>query len=401
MAERVFLHIGAPKSGTTFLQTVMWHNRKTLRGLGLLYPGRQRMDHFHATEVVRDLIPADAPTPTAWDRLCAEIDAWPGTALISHEFFGAATAEQAERALARLATAEVHLILTARDYGRQFPAVWQEALKMRASMQLDDFIDDVLAGEVTGPWGWSTQDVPAILERWGATLDPRCVHVVTVPRPGAPRDLLWRRWCQALAIPPKSCDLDVARDNESLGAAQAAFLLRVKPYIPAELHPNPELHRWVRGHLGHEVLVPQNGARIGLRSRHLDELVEIALDEVKILEKRGYDVAGDLDELVPSRGETDQPNPGDVADSELVDVAARAVATLTAQVRALSQERDEWRRKARAAGRAKPRPKAVHHATPSSEAGSKAASLRWRLPRRLPRRLARRLRRRLHRRSAR
>ena len=82
MAERVFLHIGAPKSGTTFLQTVMWHNRKTLRGLGLLYPGRQRMDHFHATEVVRGLIAADAPTPTAWDRLCAEIDTWSGTCLL-------------------------------------------------------------------------------------------------------------------------------------------------------------------------------------------------------------------------------------------------------------------------------------------------------------------------------
>lgn len=398
MAERVFIHVGAPKSGTTFLQTVMWRNRQMLRGLGLLYPGRQRMDHFHATEVVRDLTAAAAPTPTAWDRLCDEIDAWSGTALISHEFFGAASAEQARRALERLAAAEVHVVLTARDYARQFPAMWQEALKMRVSMPLDDFVDRVLAHEISGPWGWSTQDVPAILDRWGASVDPRFVHVVTVPRPGAPRDLLWRRWCQVLQIPPESCDLDMAAGNESLGAAQAAFLLKVKPHLPAELHPNPELHRWVRGHLGHEVLVPQDGARFGLRLRHLDELRDLAVEEVRILGDRGYDVAGDLDELVPPRPETEHPNPGDVTDPEIVDVAARTVATLTAQVRSLSQERDEWRRKARALGRAARR----HNPTTTGRAGTptrknassarrpssvsrKVVSLRKRLTRRLAR----------------
>ena len=36
-------------------------------------------------------------------RVVAEIDAWPGTAVMSHEFFAAASAEQAARAVARLA----------------------------------------------------------------------------------------------------------------------------------------------------------------------------------------------------------------------------------------------------------------------------------------------------------
>jgi hypothetical protein len=391
------MHVGAPKSGTTFLQTVMWHNRETLQHHGLLYPGRQRMDHFHASEVVRDLTAAEASSPTAWDLLCEEIDAWSGTALITHEFFGAASAEQALLARERLAPAEVHVVFTARDYGRQFPAAWQEALKMRASMPLDDYVDRVLAHDISGPWGWSTQDVPAILERWGTGLDPRLVHVVTVPRPRAPKDLLWRRWCRVLQIPPESCDLDVAAGNESLGAAQAAFMLEVKAHLPEELHSNPELHRWVRGHLGHEVLVPQGGARFGLRRRHLDQLRDLAVDEVKILADRGYDVAGDLEELVPTVPETEHPNPGDVTDSEIVEVAARAAATMTAQVRSLSLERDEWRRKARAGRKsARRRPATAttgdagtsmrtgaSAATPKSEVSRKLVSLRGRLARRL------------------
>jgi hypothetical protein len=173
----------------------------------------------------------------------------------------------------------------------------------------------------------------------------------------------------------------------------------VKPYLPAELHPNPELHRWVRGHLGHEVLVPQDGARFGLRRRHLDELRDLAVEEVRILGDRGYDVAGDLEELVPPRSETEHPNPGDVTDPEIVDVAARTVATLTAQVRSLSRERDEWRRKARAGRKsARRRPATAptgdagtsmrtgaSAATPKSDVSKKLVSLRKRLTRRLAR----------------
>ena len=39
MAERVLLHIGAPKAGTTFLQTILWKNRESLGAQGLLVPG--------------------------------------------------------------------------------------------------------------------------------------------------------------------------------------------------------------------------------------------------------------------------------------------------------------------------------------------------------------------------
>jgi len=200
-----------------------------------------------------------------------------------------------------------------------------------------------------------------------------------------------------LQISPESCDLNVAAGNESLGAAQAAFMLEVKAYLPEELHPNPELHRWVRGYLGHEVLVPQGGARFGLRRRHLDQLRDLAVDEVKVLEDRGYDVAGDLDELVPPPSETEHPNPGDVTDAEIVEVAARAAATMTAQVRALSLERDEWRRKARAgpkSARRRPTTAATGDGGTSMRGGASAATPQSKLSRRLVslrRRLARRL----------
>lgn len=363
MAFRVFLHIGAPKTGTTFLQTVMWNNREQLRACGVLYPGEKRMDHYHSTRVVRG-VPAVKLGRNAgvWERIVTELASWPGTGVVSHEFFSMATAEQAEAAIARLAPAEVHVVLTARDYQRQFPAMWQEALKMNSDLSLDEFMDQALSFSLRGAWGWQSQDVPQVLERWGQSLPTGRVHVITVPRPGAPRDLLWRRWCQVIGIDPDRFDLDVAYSNESMGAAQAALVRRVKPHLSEVFDAGDERHRWFRQYFGHEVLVPQDGGRFRVRPRHAAALRELSVKAVGLVSEAGYDVVGDLAELVPEAeqvpaseagadtrdGSAPFPYPDDCSDSELLEVATRAIEQMVRDVRELTLERNEWRRRATA-----------------------------------------------------
>ena len=44
MSQRVYLHVGVPKSGTTFLQVSLAENKKSLKEAGVLYPaGHERM----------------------------------------------------------------------------------------------------------------------------------------------------------------------------------------------------------------------------------------------------------------------------------------------------------------------------------------------------------------------
>ena len=87
---RVFLHIGAPKTGTTYLQNVLWSNRSTLLQAGVLYPGLSKDAQFHAAMDLRQayfqehLNPA---VPGAWERLVAQARAWRGDVVISHELF--------------------------------------------------------------------------------------------------------------------------------------------------------------------------------------------------------------------------------------------------------------------------------------------------------------------------
>ena len=141
MANRVFLHIGLPKTGTTYLQSVLWSNAEELRRQGVLLPGGSARQHMQATVVVRERgLRKRAPAAArSWDELVHEVREWPGTALISHEFFGAATAEQAAHCIADLGGSAVSVIITARDLLSVVTSYWQEYVKHGRDARLDEF----------------------------------------------------------------------------------------------------------------------------------------------------------------------------------------------------------------------------------------------------------------------
>src|SRR3954470_14988648 len=112
MVDRTFVHIGLPKTATSYLQTIIWSNRERLRDRGIVVPGTERRDHLWASRTVREQ-PSQQRAPerqrTAGSRLCVELAGADGTGLLSHEFFAAASADQAVAAVEALGPAEVHL----------------------------------------------------------------------------------------------------------------------------------------------------------------------------------------------------------------------------------------------------------------------------------------------------
>jgi hypothetical protein len=346
LARRVYLHIGLPKTGTTFIQTAMWHNRDLLRERGFLYPGTARMDHYRASQEVRGAPPKRmGEYAGTWRRLVDELADWPGDGLVSHEFFSMARPRRARMAVAALQPAEVVVVATVRSYVYQLPAAWQEALKMNSSLSFDEFMEGALAGSLKGAWGWDSQDIPLVLKRWSKAVPESRIRVVTVPVGQRP-ELLWERWLEAVQLDGTGFDLDVVHSNTSLGAAQAALLYRVKPHLTGSLTEGTERHRWVRQYFGHEVLVPQKGERFGPRPEHAELLRQRSQSDVDELRRRGVTVIGDLDDLVlppPPQG----PHPDDVSDAEVIDVAARAIEQMIRDVRELTLERDAWRARAR------------------------------------------------------
>jgi len=352
VARRVFFHIGGPKSGTTFLQAVMWGNRDVLRRQGVLFPGDQWLDRVWATNVLRETsnVPHEMAR-TSWDRIVAQVQAFDGTAVISHEFFAAMTHEQAARAIADLAPAEVHVVYTARDYLRQVPALWQEQLKFRLSTPLSEYDPEPLTVSPARHFSWRTLDVVDALDRWGRDLPPEHVHVVTLPPPGRPPSILWERFATLCGIDPESCDTELGRSNESLGVVEAELMRRVTPRLSDRIRGPREVPVWVRDYLGHTVLVPRGRERFSVSPQRAEELRERSRDAVQRLEAAGYDVVGDLKELIPPDDLPEMRQPEDVSEAELLESALDAMAVMVENYRDLALERNRLRTRARRAER--------------------------------------------------
>ena len=339
MADRVLLHLGTPKSGTTWLQQLLWNNRSALARAGVGFPGWRPEAHFLACQDLLGVEFNDWPDPGvagAWRRLVDQVRAVRGTAVVSHELFGDAPADVAARALADLAPAEVHLVVTARDLARQLPAVWQEDVKNRHTTSYPDFLD--AAGPRPGAPGWSgaafwhRQDVPAVLRRWaGSAVPPERVHVVVVPPRGASLDVLWHRFAGVLGAPAELVDLPAASAvNRSLGVAESELLRRLngrlEGRVPWPLHAERITH-----HLAPVVLAPRAGRPLTLPPADHRWVSARSRAMTAELAAAGYDVAGDLTELVvpplPPAAAVDDRAPDD---AELLDAALDALAGLVA-----------------------------------------------------------------------
>ncbi len=145
MSERVLLHVGTPKTGTSYLQDVLFRNRVKLLASGITYPAERFDAHFLAALDLMKMPWGGLQSEAigAWDELAAAVRKAPGTAIISHEILATASRSQVKRALESVgygAGTEVHVILSVRDLVRQIPAEWQENVKHRAGLSYKDFL---------------------------------------------------------------------------------------------------------------------------------------------------------------------------------------------------------------------------------------------------------------------
>jgi hypothetical protein len=339
--QRVFLHIGSPKTGTTYLQEVLWSNRDALRAAGVLYPGRRPDEHFLATQDLRELTwhgHADPAVAGSWDRLVTEVRGWPGTSVISHEMLGSANPKAIKRAMQSLAGLEVHILMTTRDLARQVPAVWQEDVKncgmltfgefTRSLRGLDDSIDPFFAKTF-----WGYQDLPVVLRNWGGELPADRVHVVTVPR-GAPRDELWHRFADTVGFDPAARTVEVDVKNPSMGVVETNIVRRVNELVVSELDW-PVYQSLVKNTLAVNVLAARPDAvPLRLPAEDRDWVLQKSKEMIQALREADYQVTGDLDDLLPAFGDAEPRHPDEVSDKELLDAAIYAVAGLVHELQA-------------------------------------------------------------------
>jgi hypothetical protein len=101
MTKKVHLHVGTPKTGTSYLQHVLFHNRRLLRLKGVSYPADRFDAHFLAAlDLMR--MPwggLEAQAIGRWGRLAEKVRDFHGTSIISHEILATASRAHIGRAL--------------------------------------------------------------------------------------------------------------------------------------------------------------------------------------------------------------------------------------------------------------------------------------------------------------
>ncbi|MFT4288662.1 hypothetical protein [Nocardioides sp.] len=244
MARRVILHVGLMKSGTTFLQALLFANQQRLAEQGVLVPGEEWGEQVRG---VRDLLvkPGAEPGPQlTWRALVDQIERWDGTAVISMEFMGAFRESQAAAAVASFPPGTVEVVVTARDLNRSLASMWQETVQNGRGWSWADYLEgakgarprprlDPAKRTEAGRTFWRQQDLERVVRRWGDVAGIDHVTVVTVPPPGAPAVTLTERFARVVGFDPEELAAGTS-DNASVGAASAELLQRVNARL-AEL----------------------------------------------------------------------------------------------------------------------------------------------------------------------
>ncbi len=336
MSRVVYLHVGAPKTGTTYLQDRLALNRTELGRHQVHYPLGLHASQFRAA---LDLI--DMPwggqredVRGEWDNLMGRVRRHSGTVVVSHEILAAAKPTQVRRAMADLEGSEVHLVYSARDLARQIPAEWQEGIKHRRSRSFARFLTQVQESKrrKSKMWFWRVQGLPDVLGRWSGGLRPEHVHLVTVPQAGAPRDLLWQRYCRAFGIDPAWAPEESEAVNVSVGTAETALLRKLNRRLKKAGLSSDDYRRLVRQLMVHQTLAArENMTRATLPPAAFAWADEVAGEWIEWVVGSGIDVIGDVEDLRPVPPPEDQKwlNPDEPRRPQVVDAALDALVAIT------------------------------------------------------------------------
>jgi hypothetical protein len=349
----IYLHLGGPSTGTTYLQRLMAANRSELDRSGFLLPGRSWRDVVLATH---DALSFGRPgtvdetdlTRAAggrWDRLAEEMTAHRGRGtVLSMEFLCWAKPEAAERIVASLDGADVHVVLTVRDAAAVLRSQWQTNCRNGADVPLRRLIwglrqiveHDGAPSSRPERMIDRAMGVPRVIDTWAPLVGADRFHVVTVPYRSDDPDLLWKRFAGVVGINPSRCRERAVQSNASLGLPSSE-LMRL---LNIELGPvsRTEYLRTMKVLLARDILgeradqerkVTLNRPGRNHSARWNDRVREA-------ITTSGVDLTGSLDDLPVERVGDEVPAELDgPTDEELLAAADHARAGLVEAIAAL------------------------------------------------------------------
>jgi hypothetical protein len=311
------------------LQSTLKTSRRSLARQGLRLPFHTREQHLTwVHEPLVALEQGDVESGRAGlQRLVARLDRVPAErVLVTLEDLAEIRQPAIDELMALLAPIfDVHVVITARDWSRQIPSEWQQAVKSRLTTPFPEFVEAVVKGSPPdGERFLLRQHLPGIAARWGRELPPENVHVVAVPSSRDP-DALFRIFGDLVGFDPHSLTMGRSTSNTSLGHEQAELLRQVNVALESRLdHVRTQYRPAVRGVLINGALRKQQGTRPALPAEHHAWCRQESVDMLDKLRDAGYDMVGDPDDLLVQ--ESLPATEPDLSPEHLHQVAVQALA---------------------------------------------------------------------------
>ena len=350
--QRVYLHIGLHKTGTTYLQNVMRANRKRIRAQHIEFPGGAgEPSQAFAVWDLQGRRPRgvdDKRISGQWQAIVDHVNAAPHpVALLSEERLSLATLKQIRRAVDAFPDSEVHVVVTVRDLARVAVSAWQEEVKNDKTWTWSQFAEAVKdPGQIAKSPArgfWLRQDVVRICEAWETAVPPERLTIVTVPQPGMPSDTLLRRFASVVGFDPDILTEEPAWNNETVGVAATEVIRRMNERLGGRLNQR-EYDKVVKMTIVQLLARRTEPVRFALPDDELGWAAAWADQAIASLQARGYQVVGDLAELRP-QARPGSRRPDDATEDEVLEASLDALALLSER-----SAKAWWMRKGRFTG---------------------------------------------------
>ena len=329
--EDVYVHVGPHKTGTTFVQRTLRRNKAVLHAAGGHLPANAYPVHRDAAEELMAAVKPPRREAPSWDALVARALDFEGTfAIISAEQLDRCDEAAMEAIAGSFGDARVHVVYTARDLSRVIPAMWHTRTRNGYHDTWDSYLRGLRDAPDSDAWPWEMagQNPERVLARWARHVPEERIHLVTVPQPGAPPELLWQRFSTALGLRAEDYTLESTYANPSLGAAEVELLRRLNESTRERL-TTETYNRWVRKEVIRGALDQRSGQqRYALEPADHEWVRAHSQQVVASLRSTGYDVIGDLEDLLPPSTGPHAPPPTTVRTEQVLDAAVDALSAL-------------------------------------------------------------------------
>jgi hypothetical protein len=187
---------------------------------------------------------------------------------------------------------------------------------------------------------WSAQDLSEVLDRWATQLNPQRVHVIVVPREGDTRGFIWTELGKIAGFDAASLALPgIDAAPASLGRRELSVLRSVNKSIDGRI--SGQLRRTVlKRFFAERVLNPGDATPPVVPPDLYDDLLVLAERWTKKILNAGYDVHGDLEDLLPAQPDKKSLLPDDVATKDQLQATTDALADVLVEVARLREHNE-------------------------------------------------------------